>query len=70
MSKFVNKTTEIRIEANKDTYSLFCENCETMNYVAGSEYALASHFYKIMLKTLQSMNENNSKVIKINASWE
>lgn len=70
MSKFTNKSTKIRIETNGDTYSLNCNNCETMNYIGGSPYALGSYFYKIMLKTLQSMSENNCKVIKISASWE
>lgn len=70
MSKFDNKTTTIRIEANGDTFSLYCDNCKTMNYIAGSPYALGSHIYKVMLNTLQSMCENNCKVIKISASWE
>lgn len=70
MSKFAKTTTTIKIEAKKDTFSLYCENCETMNYIAGSPDALSSHIYKIMLATLQSMKENDCKVIKINASWE
>lgn len=70
MSKFINKTTKIRIETNGDTFSLYCNNCKTMNYIAASPCALGSHIYKVMLETLQSMSENNCKVIKISASWE
>lgn len=70
MSKFSNKTTTIRIKANKDSYSLICDNCESLNYLGGSPDALGSHIYKVMVKTIQSMAENNCKVIKISASWE
>lgn len=69
MTKFVNKTTRIRIEAKDNTFSLYCDNCETMNYVANSP-ELAKHFYRVMLKTLNSMKENNCTIIKIYASWE
>lgn len=70
MSKFANKNTTIRITAKADNFSLVCDECETLNYIGGSPYALGSHIYKVMVKTLQSMRENNCKVIKISASWE
>lgn len=70
MSKFYNKTTTIRIQDNKENYSLICDECETMNYIGGNAYAICGHIYKVLLNTLLSMAENNCKVIKINASWE
>lgn len=70
MSKFSNKTTNLRIKANKQTFSLYCDTCETLNYIGGTADALGGHIYKVMVKTLLSMNENNCKVIKISASWE
>lgn len=70
MSKFSNKTTTIRIKVHKNTFSLYCDTCETLNYIGGTSDALGCHIYKIMVETLRSMNENNCKVIKISASWE
>lgn len=70
MSKFIKKNSTFRITAKADKFTLVCDECETLNYIAGSPYALGSHIYKVMVKTLQSMSENNCKVIKISASWE
>ena len=70
MTKFSNKETSLNIVTNKDTFTMTCDNCSSLNYVAGSPYALGSFIYQVMIKTLLSMEENNCKIIKIKASWE
>lgn len=69
MSKFINKTATISIKVNENTLEMKCKECKGLNYIAGSPYAMGSHIYKVMIRTLESMNENNCKEIKINASW-
>lgn len=70
MSKFDTKSTTIRITAEAGTFNFEIEQCETLNYLAGSPYALGRHVYKLIVNTLLSMEENQCKTIKINASWE
>lgn len=70
MSKFSNKTSTIRITAEEDTFNMVCEECNYLNCIAGSPYALGSHIYKVMIETLRSMSDNKCKTIKITASWE
>lgn len=69
MTKFKIKKTKLQITINNDTFNLISKDIESLNYIAGSPYALCSHIYKVMLNTLLSMKENDCKTIKINASW-
>lgn len=72
MTKFQIKKTKLSITVTNDTFdsfNLISEDCEFLNYIGGSPYALSSHIYKVILKTLLSMKGNDCKTIKINASW-
>lgn len=69
MSTFDNKTTHLTITQCGDRYSLVCDECKLINYLGGSPYAISSHFYKLLVQTLQSMAENHCTQIKVTLSW-
>ena len=68
MTHFAKKENTFTITSRKSgTFQVACPdpNCTCLNFVGGSVYATASRIYKLLVSTLESMPENNSKSLTI-----